>query len=446
MAIYHLSVSNVSRAKGSTSCATLAYISGEKIHDSRTGKTYSYSRRERVLVVETIFPASAPLEYTNAETLWNAIENYETADNARTAKKIQIALPRELELSEQKTIVEEYIRGTLVQEGYCTTYAIHDGGIQGNPHAHILVSNRPLNKRGKWMIKNRKDYIRDENGNKIPVIDETTGKQKVRIRAGKGVEKIWKRVTVEQNKLDSKDFLLRLRKAWADVVNRYLSPSEQIDHRSNVARSIEDIPTIHEGYAARAIEETDATSNINAYDPSHRNDVIRVLHSDKVNTLTARMGTGGHNVPLVQKMDKPKVYVIAGNVIGRKEKNGGNGRGFQEDKSYTLTSSDRHVVSIHKKALVRRITPLECERLQGLPDHYTNLKDTPCSDSARYKAIGNGMAQPCADFVLKRLSLAVGPGIEEWIPTETADQHRDSEKVIDFQKYHRHAKQKSKNQ
>ena len=100
----------------------------------------------------------------------------------------------------------------------------------------------------------------------------------------------------------------------------------------------------------------------------------------------------------------------------------------------------------YKKALVRRITPLECERLQGLPGHYTNLKGTPCSDSARYKAIGNGMAQPCADFVLKRLSLAVGPGIKEWIPTETADQHRDSEKVIDFQKYRRHAKQKSKNQ
>lgn len=255
MAIYHCSISNVSRAKGSTSCATLAYISGEKIHDSRTGKTYSYSRRERVLVVETILPASAPLEYTNAETLWNAIENYETADNARTAKKIQVALPRELELSEQKTIVEEYIRQNLAQEGYCATYAIHDGGIQGNPHAHILVSNRPLNKRGKWMIKNRKDYIRDENGNKIPVVSSMTGKQKVRIRAGKGVEKIWKRVTVEQNKLDSKDFLLRLRKAWADVVNRYLSPSEQIDHRSNVARSIEDIPTIHEGYAARAIEK-----------------------------------------------------------------------------------------------------------------------------------------------------------------------------------------------
>jgi len=178
---------------------------------------------------------------------------------------------------------------------------------------------------------------------------------------------------------------------------------------------------------------------------AHFPDIIQ-LGDIKVNTLTARMGTGGHNVPLVQKINKPKVYVIAGNGIGRKKKNRGNGRGFQEDKSYTLTSSDRHVVSIHKKALVRRITPLECERLQGLPGHYTNLKGTPCSDSARYKAIGNGMAQPCADFVLKRLSLAVGPGIKEWIPTETADQHRDSEKVIDFQKYRRHAKQKSKNQ
>ena len=250
MAIYHLSVSNVSRAKGSTSCATLAYISGEKIHDSRTGKTYSYSRCERVLVVGTILPASAPLEYTNAETLWNAVENYETADNARTAKKIQIALPRELELSEQKTIVEEYIRQNLAQEDYCATYAIHDGGTRGNPHAHILVSNRTIDRKGNWGVKRKMAYALDERGNRIPLLNED-GTQRT---DGNG-RRQWKRVTVEQNKLDRKDFLLRLRKAWADVVNHYLSPSEQIDHRSNVARGIEDIPTIHEGYAARAIEK-----------------------------------------------------------------------------------------------------------------------------------------------------------------------------------------------
>lgn len=250
MAIYHCSISNVSRAKGSTSCATLAYISGEEIHDSRTGIKYSYSRRERVLEVGTILPTSAPSGYADAETLWNAVENYETADNARTAKKIQVALPRELELSEQKTVVEEYIRQNLAQEGYCATYAIHDGGTRGNPHAHILVSNRTIDRKGNWGVKRKMAYALDERGKRIPLLNED-GTQRT---DGNG-RRQWKRVTVEQNKLDSKDFLLRLRKAWADVVNRYLSPSEQIDHRSNVARGIVDTPTIHEGYSARAIEE-----------------------------------------------------------------------------------------------------------------------------------------------------------------------------------------------
>lgn len=250
MAIYHCYISNVSRAKGSTSCATLAYISGEGIHDSRTGITYSYSRRERVLEVGTILPTSAPSGYADAETLWNAVENYETADNARTAKKIQVALPRELELSEQKTVVEEYIRQNLAQEGYCATYAIHDGGTRGNPHAHILVSNRTIDRKGSWGVKRKMAYALDERGNRIPLLNED-GTQRT---DGNG-RRQWKRVTVEQNKLDSKDFLLRLRKAWADVVNRYLSPYEQIDHRSNVARGIVDTPTIHEGYSARAIEE-----------------------------------------------------------------------------------------------------------------------------------------------------------------------------------------------
>ncbi|WP_444321546.1 DNA cytosine methyltransferase [Megasphaera sp.] len=54
--------------------------------------------------------------------------------------------------------------------------------------------------------------------------------------------------------------------------------------------------------------------------------------------------------------------------------------------------------------VVRKFTPLECERLQGLPDNWTLIDDKTCSDSARYKAIGNGMAQPCADFVIQRIA------------------------------------------
>ena len=114
--------------------------------------------------------------------------------------------------------------------------------------------------------------------------------------------------------------------------------------------------------------------------------------------------THGHDVHVI----KQDSYCIAGNTIDRKIENGGNGAGFQKDISYTLNTIDRHAVT---ESRIRRLTPLECERLQGLPDNWTNVPSVdhkgnikPASDSSRYKAIGNGMAQPCADFVLEQLA------------------------------------------
>ena len=249
MAIYHCSVSNVSRAKGSSSCATLAYISGEKVRDERTGELYSYNRQERVVSVGTILPESAPAEYADSKVLFNAIEKHETTDNARTAKKIQVALPKELGLDEQKNIVEDYIRHNITKEGYCATYAIHDGGKTGNYHAHILVANRPVNAKGQWGCKRKMAYALDEAGERIPLLDKD-GQQKTDSHG----RKQWKRINVEQNPLDTKEFLKQLRQEWAVEVNKHLEPSQQIDHRSNADRGIDDKPTIHEGYAARAIE------------------------------------------------------------------------------------------------------------------------------------------------------------------------------------------------
>lgn len=90
-------------------------------------------------------------------------------------------------------------------------------------------------------------------------------------------------------------------------------------------------------------------------------------------------------------------YCIKGNIIDREPKNGGDGFGYHEGVAYTLNTRDRHATT--DGGTVRRLTPLECERLQGLPDGWTEGG----SDTARYKAIGNGMAQPCADFVLRRI-------------------------------------------
>jgi len=74
-------------------------------------------------------------------------------------------------------------------------------------------------------------------------------------------------------------------------------------------------------------------------------------------------------------------------------------RPVEGGKCQTLNANN--VVRLQKS--VRRLTPTECERLQGLPDGYTLIDDKTCSDTARYKALGNGMAQPCADYVIKRI-------------------------------------------
>ena len=134
----------------------------------------------------------------------------------------------------------------------------------------------------------------------------------------------------------------------------------------------------------------------------------RVRESGEISpTVTARYGTGGGNTPLVQ--EDSDVYCIVGNIIDRQPENGGNGCGYQTDLAYTLTAADHHAIAQPyqdermrgKVQLIRRLTPLECERLQGFPDGWTNIPGA--SDSARYRALGNSVPVPCVEFIMKSL-------------------------------------------
>mgnify|MGYP001089204910 CR=1 FL=1 len=201
MAIYSCNISNVSRAKGSSSCATFSYISGEKVRDERLGKTFRYGREERVILTETLLPEGAPVEFQNPVVLFNAIEKYENTDNARTAKKIMVALPKEFDLTMQKKVVDEFIEKQITSRGYACSYAIHHDKENMNPHAHILIANRQIDKKtGEWTAKRKMEYALDEQGARIPIIDPSTGKQKV----DKRNRKQWKRINAEQNVLDKK--------------------------------------------------------------------------------------------------------------------------------------------------------------------------------------------------------------------------------------------------
>ena len=293
MSIYHCNISNVSRAAGSSSCATLSYISGVAVHEDRTNQNYSYGRAERVVLTGTIIPPGAPAEFRNPETLFNAIEDYEKAANARPAKKIEIALPREFDLQTSRDVVEDYIKRNLSALGYAATYAIHHDADGRNPHAHILVANRQINpKTGEWGGKRKMIYALDADGNRVPLIDKKTGQQKVDSHG----RKAWKRINAEVNPLDEKSMLKTLRQSWAEVCNERLQPADRIDHRSYAEQGKEQIPTVHEGYAARALVAAGGIS-----DRIELNKQIREANAELMRIAAARQTCYANLIVLQQE-------------------------------------------------------------------------------------------------------------------------------------------------
>ena len=258
MAIYHLSVSNVSRAGGSKATATLSYITGKRVHDERRDETYDYGRKERVIESHTLLPEGAPAEWRDPERLFNGIETHEKGRTARPAKKIVVALPREFTPAQRVQALEGFIRENLTSDGYAATYAIHEDREGNNPHAHILVANRQIDpKTGDWArLKQRMEYVLDENGERVPLTDPETGRQKTDKRG----RRQWKRRSVSLNPLDRKAKLQSLRESWADTCNALLPETARIDHRNLEDQGSDLEPTIHEGYAARAIERAGGVS------------------------------------------------------------------------------------------------------------------------------------------------------------------------------------------
>ena len=260
MAIYHCSVKNISRSSGKSAVASASYRAGEKLKDRETGLTHDYTKKSDVVYSEIFLCENAPSEYRNRETLWNAVEEIEKQSNARLAREWEVALPNELTLEQGKELVRGYAQ-SLADEGMCVDANIH--WKDGNHHAHIMGTTRPIKENGEWGQKEKKAYKLDENGQKIPQIDPKTGEQKVRVRKGKGEEKLWERETVEVNDWNRTEKVEEWRERWSNHCNKALEKAqslERVDHRSYERQGIERIPTIHEGYVARQIEKKGQTA------------------------------------------------------------------------------------------------------------------------------------------------------------------------------------------
>lgn len=242
MDFFHSHTKIVSRNKGRSAVAASAYISGTKMENTWDGLTHDYTRKRHVIYTEVMLPAHAPPEYADRNLLWNSVEWNETKANAQLARSIELALPAELNHEQNITLIRKYVQENFVDKGMCADVAFHDKGDR-NPHAHILLTMRPLTADGKWGDKSRLEYVLDADGNRIPA------KQKGR----------WKTRKVNTTDWDDRGNAERWRAAAADAINEALREAGFtqgfVDPRSYADQGVQRIPMVHEGPDARAMEK-----------------------------------------------------------------------------------------------------------------------------------------------------------------------------------------------
>ena len=284
MAIYHMEAKVVSRGAGRSTVAASAYLSCSRLYNDYDGVQHDYTRKQGLVWQRVFLPEYAPQEWKDREQLWNAVEEVETAKDSRLAREFVVALPIELNREQQIELLQAFIREQFVSDGMCADAAIHDTDGH-NPHAHILLTVRPLDEQGKWQYKTEKEYLCMKNGEERGFTaaefksaqDEgwekqypyTVGKKKAYmtpsaaetqglVRADKHPKSTrYGRQNPISARWNSEEQLAAWRAAWADVSNRCLERAgreERIDHRSNAARGLDEIPTIHEGVTVQGLE------------------------------------------------------------------------------------------------------------------------------------------------------------------------------------------------
>ena len=233
------------------------YICREKMYSEYDGQTYYPKYAEDLVHNEVLLPENAPEEYKDPAKLWNSVEMAEKGKGAQLARTWRIELPNEWTYEYATMFVRDFCEKHFVSKGMCVQFAIHDSENdkgQRNLHCHIMMTLRSLDEQGKWMPKQKKIYLRDDNGERIPVIDKKTGQQKV----DKQNRKQWKCATEKTNDWDDKKYSKLWRKELTDAINAAnaeLGMTENFwEHRSFKEQGLDIEPQIHLGEKASAME------------------------------------------------------------------------------------------------------------------------------------------------------------------------------------------------
>ena len=255
------------------------------MYNDYNGVQHDYTRKQGLVWQQVFLSDMAPTEWSDREVLWNAVEEAEKTKDSRLAREFVVALPVELGRDEWIALLTDFIQAHFVAEGMCADVCIHDTDGH-NPHAHIMLTVRPLAENGKWQNKTEKEYLcvrggeeRGFTATEFKSVQAEGWEKQYQYKVGRkkvymspsaaeaqGVERVSKypkstkygRQNPITARWNSEEQLVLWRTAWADTVNRCLERSgheERVNHRSHAERGLDEQPTIHEGVVARALEK-----------------------------------------------------------------------------------------------------------------------------------------------------------------------------------------------
>lgn len=240
----HTHVDIVTRSKGASVIAKAAYNARDKLQDEYYGKTHDYSKKTDLVFSKIFLPEHIPKEFSNREYLWNEVEKIEKSKNSQLARNLLFELPRELNEQNRIKLISEFIEENFTSKGMIADCNIHNpmaSDHEEQPHAHILLTLREMDSEGKWKPKCRKEYILDENG------------EKIKLKSGN-----YKSRKVNLNDWNEPDKAKEWRENFSKKANEYLARNniaKRIDPRTFEEQGREELPQIHLGTSSYQMEK-----------------------------------------------------------------------------------------------------------------------------------------------------------------------------------------------
>ena len=327
MAIFHFKVKIINRKSGRSAVASAAYRSGEKLVNEYDGLEHDYTKKHWIEYTEIMLPDCAPKEYKDRNILWNAVEKIEKSNMARLSREFEIALPVEQSQEQQIEVLQNFIKDEIIPLNLCADICIHNPPVMNdrkqpiddtghptkekdkmifrNPHAHVMVTMRPLDSNGKWEKKSEVEYICKRGDEEKRFTADEFNKEKdngweKQYKYVNGKEKVWLtksegeamglervnrsprttkggRINPNVSYINDRARVFEWRKHWEMAVNdkfKELGLDISIDHRSFKDKGRDELPSYHMGPQATNIERRAERELLEGKDET------QIVHSD----------------------------------------------------------------------------------------------------------------------------------------------------------------------